>query len=168
MKSAITKRYNSLKMVAKWWTESNISSTINALHLMKDMTVENDFFTNAFIRDDISKIPLTLDHAIGFIPHIKSLIGSRYDQHNKTGCKTAIVMLKLMSEKIFMIKNNNFIEDREEKLKKCDQILDLFSVIFKSQSLARALKKTYAPDLVKLANSLYTDLEFFLKSFKKI
>jgi hypothetical protein len=168
MKSAITKRHNSLKMVAKWWSESNISSTINALNLMKDVTVTNDFFTNAFIRDDISKIPLSLDHAIGIIPHIKNLIGSKYEQYCKTGCKTGMVMLKLMSEKIFMIKSSFAGPEKDEKLKKCEQIMDLFNAIYKSQNFAKLLKKTSSPELCKIANSLFTDLEFFLKSFKKI
>jgi hypothetical protein len=169
MKSAITKRYNNLKTVSKYWSESDFSSTINALTLMKDITVSNDFFTNAFIRDDINIIPLTLDHAIGLIPHVKNLVSSRYDTYNKTGCKTGIILLKLMSEKIFNLRSNSYINnEKEEQIQKCEKIIDHFGSIFKSGSLNKYRTNIANPELSKLASSLYTDLEFFLKSLKKI
>ena len=48
---------------------------------------------------------------------------------------------------------------------KCDRIIDLFKKIFTSKKLSSLCKKVKNKSTCELANSLYTDLEFFLKPF---
>jgi hypothetical protein len=174
IKNVIAKRFNALKMVSKWWSESNISSTLNALHLMKDLSILNDFFNFAFIsRDDIYKIPFNLEHAVAILPHIYSLINSKYEAYCVTGCKTGLILLKIFSEKISFIKssnksnNSNYAPDlnKEERLRKCENIIFLFNKTFGHSNLAKLTKRTKNTELCKLANSFYTDLEFFLKPY---
>ena len=174
MKKAITKRFNSIKMVAKCWSESNISSTLNALTLMKDISVINDFFTFAIIaRGDISKIPFTLDHSISLLPHVLTLINSKYEAYSKTGCKVGMIFLKLLNDKIILAKQSSKIMNKgeqmdpfvDERIAKCDRIIDLFKKIFTSKKLSSLCKKVKNKSTCELANSLYTDLEFFLKPF---
>ena len=133
---------------------------------MKDLSVINDFFSSAFLRDDINKLPFNLEHSMCIIPHIKDLIESKYEIYRLTGCKSGIVMLRNVSEKIFTIKNS-ITEDKEDKLKRCEQIVDMLKVLFKSQKFIKICQRNDSPELKKIANSLYTDLEFFLKPLKK-
>ena len=174
MKKAITKRFNSIKMVAKCWSESNISSTLNALTLMKDISVINDFFTYAIIaRGDISKIPFTLDHSISLLPHVLTLINSKYEAYSRTGCKVGMIFLKLLNDKVTIAKQSAkkmTIDEQvdpfvDERIAKCDRIIDLFKKIFTSKKLSSLCKKVKNKSTCELANSLYTDLEFFLKPF---
>lgn len=61
---------------------------------MKDLSVCNDFFYYAFIKNDISKVPLTLDNVISILPHVQMLINSKYDTYIKNGIKSAWNILK--------------------------------------------------------------------------
>ena len=65
---------------------------------MKDNSVINDFFGNAFARDDTNQLPLTLDHCLIIIPNSLKLISSKYSPYSKVGIKTIINMLKIFSE----------------------------------------------------------------------
>ena len=65
---------------------------------MKDNAVLNDFFGNAFAREDADKLPLTLDHCIVIIPHALTLINSKYAPYIMVGLKTTLVMLKIFNE----------------------------------------------------------------------
>lgn len=169
IKGAIVKRCNSLKMVSKWWSDSNISSALTALNMIKDLPVINDFFNFALIqREDIKKIPLSLDHAISLLSHIYSLINSKYESYCKTGCKAGVILLKNFNERISLVKSNiSGMESKEERLKKSEVIIDIFDKIFKSSQLDKLRKITKNQDICQLATSLYTDLEFFLKPYKK-
>ena len=80
IRTAITKRYNGLKIVAEWWKKSDIPSTLNALRILKDYSVVKDFFYYAIIgRQDITKIPLTLDSALIMLPYVNILLKSKID-----------------------------------------------------------------------------------------
>ncbi len=166
VKSAILKRFNSLKMLSKWWSESNISSAIKALNMMKDVPVINDFFNYAFIqREDISKMPLSFDHAISIIPHIMLLINSKYEAYCRNGCRAGMILLRMFNEKIALLRSD-YSEGREARMKKCDEIIELFDKMYKSQNLEKLIKRKNN-ETSQLASGLYTDLEFFMKLFKK-
>ncbi len=154
-------------MVEKWWSESDIFSTINSLKMpsSSDISVINDFFANSFTRDDINKIPFSLEHAVDLIPLLKALIESKYDYFRKTGLNSAISLLRNISEKIFTIKNSQSM-DRDEKIKKCQQVAEKFNEIFKNNKFVSLCQKNDNHEIKRLSNTLYTDLEFFLKSFK--
>ena len=65
---------------------------------MKEISVLMDFFSNSFAREDIEKLPLTLDHAIMILPLTIQLINAKYAPYIKTGLKTGINMLKTFYE----------------------------------------------------------------------
>jgi hypothetical protein len=158
-------------MVEKWWTDSDIFSTINSIKKQHtgshDLSVINDFFANVFNRDDINKIPFSLDHAVDLIGLIKALIESKYEYFRKNGLLSGINILRNISEKIFSIKNSQ-LTDKEDKNKKCQDVAEKFSEIFKNNKFTSLCQKNDSPEIKSLANTLYTDLEFFLKSFKKM
>lgn len=171
LKGSIEKRFNSLKMVCKWWSDSNISSALNALNLMKDLAVMNDFYNYAFKREDINKIPFTLDQALCMLPNMIKLINSKYENFCVNGCKSTLILLRIMFEKIALIKSslnsNQYDGNKEEQWKKCGQLIELFDTLFKSSQLVKYSKRGSVNELSRVANSLYTDLEFVLKPYKK-
>jgi katanin p80 WD40 repeat-containing subunit B1 len=178
-RGAISKRHNQLKMVSKYWSENNILSSLNAINLMGDLTVKNDFFNYVFSREDFDKLPFTLDNALTMLPLLNSLIQSKYENFIKTGCKTTMQLLQIFSEKIALIRsaykaenakfysNDNLgNSDIQEKMKKCEKIIEHFEIIFKSSHLNKLIKLKSSVELSSISNRLYTDLEFFLKPFK--
>jgi hypothetical protein len=67
---------------------------------MKDLSVTNDFFYHSIIKNDISKLPLTLDHVVTILPHVLSLITAKYEIYIKNGVRTAWNVLKCFSDVI--------------------------------------------------------------------
>jgi len=67
---------------------------------MKDLSVVNDFFYYCFIKNDITKIPLTMDNVISIMPHVSALINSKYDVYLKNGIRTAWNISKYFSDVI--------------------------------------------------------------------
>jgi|LauGreDrversion4_2_1035121.scaffolds.fasta_scaffold2133722_2 hypothetical protein len=65
---------------------------------MKDVSVLMDFFSNSFARDDIEKLPLTLDHSIMILPLALQLINAKYGPYIKTGLKAGTNILKTFYE----------------------------------------------------------------------
>jgi len=168
LKGAISKRFNSLKMVLNWWSQSDITATVNALNLMKDNSVINDFFNFGILgREDIYKVPFTLDHGLSLIPHISNLINSKYEPYCLNGIKTGLIFLRILNEKILQLKSENNCIYKEDKSKKIENIVELFYNIFTTGNLEKLCKRIKNLQLSKAAESLYTDLEFFLKPFRK-
>ena len=175
MRREITKRFNGLKLVTEWWKKSDIPSTLNALNILKDYSVIKDFFYYAIIsRDDITKIPLTLDSAIIMLPYVYILMKSKVDVYWKTACRAGITFLKIFMEKIENImknkKNGQGIGDKilEEKIKKCEEIVKIFKQIYESTFLRKLVNevKEGNNDKDNLAYTFFTDLQFFLKSYE--
>ena len=171
MRANITKRYNGLKIVTEWWKKSDIPSTLNALRILKDYSVVKDFFYYAIIsREDITKIPLTLDSATVMLPYVYTLMKSKVDVYWKTACRTGMTFLKIFMEKIEITmkskKNAQGIGDKllEEKIKKCEETVKLFRQIYESIFLRKHIKEGES-DKNNLAYAFYTDLQFFLKSY---
>ena len=171
MRANITKRYNGLKIVTEWWKKSDIPSTLNALRILKDYSVVKDFFYYAIIsREDITKIPLTLDSATVMLPYVYTLMKSKVDVYWKTACRTGMTFLKIFMEKIEITikskKNAQGIGDKllEEKVKKCEETVKLFRQIYESIFLRKHIKEG-ENDKNNLAYAFYTDLQFFLKSY---
>ena len=171
MRAKITKRYNGLKIVTEWWKKSDIPSTLNALRILKDYSVIKDFFYYAIItRDDITKIPLTLDSATVMLPYVYIFMKSRVDIYWKTACRAGMAFLKIFMEKIEITikskKNAVGIGDKilEEKIKKCEETVKIFRQIYESPFLRKHMKEGSKED-TNLAYAFFTDLQFFLKSY---
>ena len=171
MRANITKRYNGLKIVTEWWKKSDIPSTLNALKILKDYSIVKDFFYYAIIsREDITKIPLTLDSASVLLPYVYILMKSKIDVYWVTACRAGMTFLKIFMEKIDIIMKNKKgaqgIGDRllEEKIKKCEETVKIFRQIYESIFLRKHIKEGNKEGN-NLAYAFYTDLEFFLKSY---
>jgi hypothetical protein len=65
---------------------------------LKDNSVLNDFFFNAFARDDCNQLPLTLEHCLIIVPNSIKLLNSKYTPYIKCGIKTTCNILKIFSE----------------------------------------------------------------------
>lgn len=61
---------------------------------MKDPAVSNDFFYHSLIKNDINKVPLTLDNVNAIMPLIIQLINSKYEVYIKNGIRSAWSILK--------------------------------------------------------------------------
>lgn len=65
---------------------------------MKDPAVSNDFFYYCFVKNDITKVPLTMDNVITIMPHVIQLTNSKYDVYLKNGINTAWNILKFFHD----------------------------------------------------------------------
>jgi hypothetical protein len=65
---------------------------------MKDLTVTNDFFYYSFVKNDITKVPLTLDNVVVILPHVTQLLSAKYDVYIRNGVRTAWNILKYFSD----------------------------------------------------------------------
>ena len=148
MRKEITKRFNGLKIVTEWWKKSDIPSTLNALRILKDYSIVKDFFYYAIIsRQDITKIPLTLECAIVMLPYVHILMKSRIDVYWKTACRAGMTFLKIFMEKIeILMKNRKGVigtgdKILEKKIKKCEETVKIFRQIYESSFLRRHIKE---------------------------
>ena len=173
IRSAITKRFSGLKLVTERWKNSDIPSTLNALEILKDYSVIKDFFDYAIIsRKDITQIPFTLDNGLIIVPYVNTLLRSKVDVYWKTACRAGMIFLKIYMEKIEVVKISQkhaspmqVDQILEEKIKKCDQIIKIFSQIYESSYLKKHIKKEDNENN-SLAYAFYVNLEFFLKTFQ--
>ena len=173
MRKIITKRYGGLKIVTDKWKNSDIPSTLNALQILKDYSVVKDFFDYAIIsREDITRIPLTLDSAVIMLPYVHTLMKSKIDVYWKTACRAGMTFLKIFMEKIEITKINKKNASPmqtdpilEERNKKCDELIKIFKQIYESQYLKKHIKRG-DNESNSLAYAFFTELEFFLKSFE--
>ena len=171
MRATITKRYNGLKIVTEWWKKSDIPSTLNALRILKDYSIVKDFFDYAIItREDITKIPLTLDCATVMLPYVNIFLKSKLDLYWKTACRAGMNFLKIFAKKIEIImnskKNSQGLGDKilEEKVKKCEETVKLFRQIYESSFFKKHIKEANKEEN-DLAYAFYIDLKFFLEYY---
>ena len=172
MRAKITKRYNGLKIVTDRWKNSDIPSTLNALQILKDDSVIKDFFYYAIIsREDIARIPLTLDSAAIMLPYVNILMKSKIDVYWKTACRAGMTFLKIFTEKIENTKMNKRNAPvmqvdpiLDERNKKCDALIKIFKQIYESSHLKRHIK-IGDNDENNIAYTFFNDLQSFLKSF---
>ena len=176
MRKIITKRFNGLKLVTEWWKKSDIPSTLNALRILKDYSIVKDFFYYAIIsRQDITKIPLTLESATVMLPYVHILMKSKVDVYWKTACRAGMTFLKIFMDKIENVMKNKKsaigVGDKilEEKVKKCEETVKIFRQIYESSFLRKHIKEegdiNNKNNEDNLAYCFYTDLQFFLKSY---
>ena len=172
MRCVITKRYNGLKIVTDRWKNSDIPSTLNALQILKDDSVIKDFFYYAIIsREDIARIPLTLDSAAIMLPYVNILMKSKIDVYWKTACRAGMTFLKIFTEKIENTKMNKRNAPvmqvdpiLDERNKKCDALIKIFKQIYESSHLKKHIK-IGDNDENNIAYTFFNDLQSFLKSF---
>lgn len=123
---------------------------------MKDLSVANDFFYYSLVKNDINKVPITLDNVLTILPHITQLIGSKYDVYIKNGIKSAWNILKCFSDRVISAKSvalsNGVDLAREERLKKCDNFIEIYEKIPTIPSLDRIIQKQSGDEVISNIN----------------
>ena len=156
---AMSGRNKGLKTISNYWSVSNIDFTLNSLKML-NISFTNDFFKYAFnSRKDVDKFGLTLDHALLILPLCLKLITNQYEVYSSTGVITSNVMLKCFSERL-----NTFSGQKSDD-QKYIEVVECFNKILACPHLKQLCQRNKSPNILKEANSLYTDLEFFLMPF---
>ena len=178
IRKEITKRKNHLINIISAWNDSDMFSVIKSLQKAHDLSVVNDFFTYAFVgRNDIAKIPISLEQSLILLPYVKNLINNQYNAYNITGCKTGMIFIKILFEIVVTTKQNlnsnlkgldvfeKLDSDFEEKVNKCDEIIRIFKEMEENKKLKKLClenKKVVS----EAAKNFLSELEFFLQPFK--
>ena len=178
IRKEITKRKNHLINIISAWNDSDMFSVIKSLQKAHDLSVVNDFFTYAFVgRNDIAKIPISLEQSLILLPYVKNLINNQYNAYNITGCKTGMIFIKILFEIVVTTKQNlnsnlkgldvfeKLDSDFEEKVNKCDEIIKIFKEMEENKKLKKLClenKKVVS----EAAKNFLSELEFFLQPFK--
>ena len=167
----ITKRYNSMKNIEKSWSDSDISTTIEFIQIIKDVGIIHDFFNYAIVeKDNINIIPFTLDHFIKLIPFIMKLMTLKYEPYCLTAIKSALIFIKTLQEKIkdtYKNKENNnngYDPKLDDRIQKCDEIIKYFKQIYQMKELEKLRNKKSKLNTNELANQLYNEIGNFLNS----
>ena len=161
----IINRYNSMKNIEKSWNESNISSAIHFMKILKDPAVINDFFYYAIVKkENINIIPFTLDNSLELIPYIKLLIQKNYESYNINGIKSGIIFVKLLKDKVKEtyknkeLNNNNYDPKLDDRIQKCDKIVECFKEIYQMKELDKLKRKQSSKKTHEFASQLYDDI----------
>ena len=178
IRKEITKRKNHLINIISAWNDSDMFSVIKSLQKAHDLSVINDFFTYAFVgRNDIEKIPISLEQSLILLPYVKNLINNQYNAYNITGCKTGMIFIKILFEIVVTTKQNlnsnlkgldvfeKLDADFEEKVNKCDEIIKIFKEMEENKKLKK-LSLENKKVVSEAAKNFLSELEFFLQPFK--
>jgi hypothetical protein len=83
------RRSANIKVVMNYILKQNdITSALNALSMIKDPTVSMDILNSTFAKNKRMDM-LNFEKASMLMPHIQSLIDSKYETHMKAGLKSA-------------------------------------------------------------------------------
>jgi hypothetical protein len=181
IRKEITKRKNHLMNIISAWNDSDMYSVIKSIQRAHDLGVINDFFTYAFIgRSDISKIPITIEQSLILLPYVKNLINNKINAYNITGCKTGMIFIKILFERVVTTKQNlannlkgldvfeKLDQEFEDKVNKCDEIIKLFKEMEENKKLKMLCenKKVMGGVASEAAMNFLSELEFFLQPFR--
>lgn len=98
------------------------------------------------------------------------MIDSKYETHNICGLKSALNILKSFQQQIISIKSTpvhggvDFA--REDRLLKCESVIEGYFELSKSRSLAKALQRE--GEIREVALELRRALDFFLNKTKAL
>ena len=179
IRKEITKRKNHLMNIISAWNDSDMYSVIKSIQRAHDLGVVNDFFTYAFVgRNDIQKIPISIEQSLILLPYVKNLINNQYNAYNITGCKTGMIFIKILFEIVVTTKqnlNNNLKgldvfekldSDLEDKVSKCDEVIKIFKEMEENKKLKKLCNENKNVVVAEAAKNFLSELEFFLQPFK--
>jgi hypothetical protein len=132
IKKILYGRKNMLKRIAKFCAEKDVASALNYLSMINETCIYNDFLNFSLLQTDTIRVPLVMDNALFLLTHVIDLINSKYDNYRRVGLHSSLVLLKLFSERIITTKGsvtNGIDLNKEERLKKCDKIIDIYKSI---------------------------------------
>lgn len=132
IKKILFLRKNTLKRLAKYCLDKDVSSTLNYLQMMNELAIYNDFLNYSLLQIDTIRIPLTMDNAALLLSQVGNLINSKYENYKKTGIHSALVLLKIFSDRIITTKCSLTVGvdlSKEDRIRKCDKIIDCYKLI---------------------------------------
>jgi len=90
---------SSIKVILNWWNKGNVTSAINALNMMNDMSVVMDVLNNTFAENQRIDM-LNYDNIAQILPHATGLVNSKYETHILAGLKSTMNILKSFGPQI--------------------------------------------------------------------
>lgn len=148
IKNVMKKKFDSIKIILKWWNEGNITSVLNAVKLMKDKIIMNDFFYYAIVKNEYNKIPLGIDSIIEILQMCLKLCQEKYESYIRTGIETIYIVL--------LIYKNKYINQGKDLLK--DEIkikfLECVNDVNKLEIINKIKEKKYNEEIYKLTMKL--------------
>lgn len=132
----LKKKKDSLLLLLKWWKENNISSVINAMRVMKDKIILNDFFNYAFLNGEPEKISFSKEDLHQILLLLFKLVNEKYDSYVRTGISCSSFILKYV-----LNKNLSFLCDLKEG----------FIEIRKANIFEKILNKKYNKEIYDIA-----------------
>lgn len=153
IKNVMKKKFDSIKIILKWWNEGNITSVLNAVKLMKDKIIMNDFFYYAIVKNEYNKIPLGIDSIIEILQMCLKLCQEKYESYIRTGIETIYIVL--------LIYKNKYINQGKDLLK--DEIkikfLECVNDVNKLEIINKIKEKKYNEEIYKLTMKLSVILD---------
>jgi len=160
VKTVFKKKFDSLKVIYKWWSEGNLNSVINAVKIMKDKIIMNDFFYYAFLKQDISVLPFTFDLISDILSMAYKLCQDKYETYIRTGLETNLVILTIYKNRLLpnYIKNLNSSESKADESKVL-KIKEQIQEIRKLEIIHKVKEKKYNEDIYTITIKLFSLLE---------
>lgn len=90
----VQRRMSSIKVILNWWNKGNITSAINALNMMNDVSVVMDVINNTFAENQKIDM-LNYENIAQILPHTTKLVNSKYETHILAGLKATQNILKI-------------------------------------------------------------------------
>ena len=158
---------SSIKVILNWWNKGNVTSALNALNMMNDMSVIMDVINYTFA-DNQKMDVLTYDHIVQILPHTTSLVNSKYETHISAGLKATSNILKAFGQQMIALKTTQVGTGvdlaREDRIKKCDLCVDQFHKFMASKGFQKALKRK--GEIQERSSVLHSELNYFLTKCK--
>lgn len=148
IKNVLKKKFDSIKIILKWWNEGNITSVLNAVKLMKDKIIMNDFFYYAIVKNEYNKIPLGIDSIIEILTMCFKLCQEKYESYIRTGIETIYIVL--------LIYKNKYINQNKEVLKDDVKfkVKETINEVNKLEIINKIKEKKYNEEIYKLTMKL--------------
>ena len=80
-----------------------------------------------------------------------------------------MIILRIFNSRIssvYQFSEINEDSSREDKIKKCREIIFYFEKIFRNPNLKKSMETKKNIELNNISNNFYTDMEFFLKPYR--
>lgn len=159
IKTVFKKKFDSLKVIYKWWSEGNLSSVINAVKIMKDKIIMNDFFNYAFLKNDVSNLPFTFDLVSEILSMSIKLCQDKYESYIRTGLETNYVILGIFKKNLLPNYIKNINERRQFDENKVLKIKEQIEEIKNLEIIHKVKEKKYNEEIYNITLKLFGILE---------
>ena len=163
-KTLFKKKYDQLKVIFKFWSEGDLNSVINALKLMKEKIVMNDFFNCGLIKNDITKLPFSVELILETLIMATKLSQDKYEVYKITAFETCYAVINLYKNKIYpgyltKLSNGNIDEVEDKRVKQIKEILKELKNYEILQKIKDTREKKYSDELYNIVIKIVQILE---------